>query len=437
MPGINPFLVTIPWAIPQLSAFPFTTLALIDVYVLAVLLIWVFVGYPLLMLRFALVRKDVEKNYSFQPFFSILVPSFNEESVIEQRIQNLRGLSYPKDKYEIIVIDSGSSDATRSIVERMCLESEAPRTRLVCEGQRKGKASAINCGCAQATGEIMLVTDANSYFDVNVLRELAPHFENPEIGGVGGRYAVSNPDNPLPSTEQFYWDLETLLRTGESALDSACLFQGEINAWRRSIVKADPAMIGEDLDMSIAIRKKGYKVAFEPNAICYEPSPTSFGEQRTQKKRRCLGTIQNIFKHWRYLFVPGDWYRSVIFPSHKGLLVVTPFMFVGVLLGYIVLWDPRLILSHLFINSALFLILLYLYLQFGPRLHQAYASSRPAKFSFLRVARYVLFDELLLLLAWKDFFSRRYSVLWEKIDSTRVGAEPPAPLQDFSLEQLT
>ena len=99
-------------------------------------------------------------------------------------------------------------------------------------------------------------------------------------------------------------------------------------------------MIGEDLDMSIAIRKKGYKVAFEPNAICYEPSPTSFSEQRTQKKRRCLGTIQNIFKHWRYLIVPRDWYRLIIFPSHKGLLMVTPFMFVGILLGYTVDLEP-------------------------------------------------------------------------------------------------
>jgi cellulose synthase/poly-beta-1,6-N-acetylglucosamine synthase-like glycosyltransferase len=76
-----------------------------------------------------------------------------------------------------------------------------------------------------------------------------------------------------------------------SELDTACLFQGEINAWRKSLVDADTAMIGEDLDMSIKIWKKGYKVAFEPDAICYEPAPTSLGEQLTQKKRRCFGTI--------------------------------------------------------------------------------------------------------------------------------------------------
>ncbi len=435
MLGINAFtFATLPAEIPLLNVFPVHTLALIAVYALAALLIWVFVGYPLLMLRFALVHRPPEKNYSFQPFFSILVPTFNEEAVIEKRIQNLRALRYPKDKYEILVIDSGSSDATKSIVQRMCHEGGAPLTKLVCEDERRGKASAINCGSAHAAGDIILVTDANSFFDANVLAELGPHFESPEVGGVGGRYMVSNPDNPLPLTEQFYWELETLLRTGESALDSACLFQGEINAWRKCIVDADTAMIGEDLDMSIAIRKKGYKVAFEPNAICYEPSPTSFSEQRTQKKRRCLGTIQNIFKHWRYLVVPRDWYRLIIFPSHKGLLTVTPFMFVGILLGYTVIWNPLLVLSHLVIVSALFLILLSVYLRFGPRLHQADASSSPAKFSFLRVARYVLFDEYLLLLAWKDFFFGRYWVLWEKIDSTRAGAEPAEPLSGVYVE---
>jgi biofilm PGA synthesis N-glycosyltransferase PgaC len=407
-------------AIDLLSTFPIHTAALIAAYVLALLLIWTFVGYPLLMLRFALRGKRVKKNYAFQPFISILVPTFNEEAVIEKRIQNLRELRYPKDKYEILVVDSGSSDNTKRVVEHLCTEAAEPPIRLVCEDQRNGKASAINCGAARAAGDIVLVTDANAWFDENALAELAPYFENANIGGVGGRYVVSNSENSLPAVEQFYWDLEDLLRTGESALDSACLFQGEINAWRKSLVKADPAMIGEDLDMSIAIREKGYKVAFEPKAVCYEPSPVSFSEQLIQKKRRCLGTIQNIAKHWKYLLVPKDWYRLLIFPSHKGLLMFTPFMFVGVLLAYVLVWNPALILSHLFIMSALFLGLLALYQRLMPRLHNTYAGSRCAKISFLSLVQYVLFDEYLLLLAWKDFISNKYTVLWDKVDSTRV-----------------
>jgi len=118
--------------------------------------------------------------------------------------------------------------------------------------------------------------------------------------------------------------------------------------------------------------------------------------------------------------VPRDWYRLIIFPSHKGLLMFSPFMFIGILLGYVLIWDPLLILGHLFIMSALFLILLALFERFLPRLYRAYGRPAPGKVSFLAIASYVLFDEYLLLLAWKDFFSRRYSVLWEKVSSTRA-----------------
>ena len=108
----------------------------------------------------------------------------------------------------------------------------------------------------------------------------------------------------------------------------------------------------------------------------------------------------------------------------------TPFMFVGIVLGYIVIWNPAVVLSHIFIMSALFLILLFFYLQFVPRLQRAYDGTPRKKVSLLRLAMYVLFDEYLLLLAWRDFLFRRYSVLWEKIDSTRESVGPVEPYKD-------
>jgi predicted membrane metal-binding protein len=95
-------------------------------------------------------------------------------------------------------------------------------------------------------------------------------------------------------------------------------------------------------------------------------------------------------------------------------------MFIGILLGYILIWNPYLILEHLFIMSALFLTLLVVYLRYVPRMQQAYVSTRRVKVRLLAIAYYVLFDEYLLLLAWRDFLFGRYSVLWEKIDSTRA-----------------
>jgi len=90
---------------------------IILLYLLSFLLIWQFVGYPSLMAIVALKSKPKNKDYSFQPFVSIIVPTYNEDKVIEKGIRNLFDLDYPKDRYEIIVVDSGSTDSTTEIVE--------------------------------------------------------------------------------------------------------------------------------------------------------------------------------------------------------------------------------------------------------------------------------------------------------------------------------
>jgi len=127
----------------------------------------------------------LDKDYSYQPYMTIIVPAYNEEQVIKRRIENLLCQDYPEDKFEIIVIDSGSTDYTSKIAKGF--EKDNSNVRVIEEGARKGKASAINLGKSYARGEIILVTDANTIFDANALREIAPHFKNPKIGAVGGR----------------------------------------------------------------------------------------------------------------------------------------------------------------------------------------------------------------------------------------------------------
>src|SRR5208337_4482314 len=123
---------------------------------------------------------------------------------------------------------------------------DSPLLSLVSEAQRNGKGSAINVGASHAKGDIILVTDANCVFNQNALKELAPHFKDPQVGAVGGRYVVLNPDNALTLSNKFYRDLEHVLRTGEAALCSAVLFDGEMNAWRKGLVNIDPKMPTED-----------------------------------------------------------------------------------------------------------------------------------------------------------------------------------------------
>jgi cellulose synthase/poly-beta-1,6-N-acetylglucosamine synthase-like glycosyltransferase len=361
------------------------------------------------------------KDYSYQPFVSILVPTYNEENVISNRIENLNHLDYVNDNYEIIVVDSGSNDHTRDIVRRKIKENTGkPELKLVIEKERRGKASAINYGKEHANGDIILVTDANSIFENDVLKEMMPHFNDPKIGAVGGKYTLPNSDTLITSSNQFYLDIEYIMRKGESILDSACLFHGEINAWRKNIVDADIGIISEDLDMAIQIRRKKYKVEYEPKAINYEPAPTSIEEQIIQRKRNSIGTIKNIFKHIDYWLLPRDMYSLVIFPSHKGLVMFSPFILIAIPILYFLIMDLKIIVTHFVLVLISFIMLFLVFNSLKSKIIKA--NKLKSRFSFKSLPKiifYVLLNEYILLLAWKDFIFGKYSVLWDKVESTR------------------
>jgi len=397
------------------------TILIIALTISSGLLFWQFVGYPLLMSVIVLRKKPKNIDYSFQPFVSILVPTFNEEKVIANRIENLFSLNYLKNNYEIIIIDSGSEDNTTEIVQKIqkIHGSSYPELLLLNETHRNGKASAINFGKKHSKADFILVTDANAHFDKNVLQELMPHFKDHKVGGVGGRYCVSNLENPLAASTSFYWDLEYIMRIGESLIDSACSFHGEINAWRKGLIDADPHMLTEDLDMCISIRKKGYRIEYEPKAIVYEPAATSIQDQITQRRRTCIGTIQCLFKSWKFFFFPRNLYSGFIFHSHKTLSIISPFLLLSIPIFYFLTFNIEEILFHFIIFSCISVVFLLILLNFKKKIVKPTTYNK-SKISIFKLISYVLLNEYLILSAWKNYFTGKYSVLWEKVESTRI-----------------
>lgn len=388
-------------------------------YLLSFLLLWQFVGYPLLMVAVVFISKHKNKDCNYQPFVSIIVPAYNEEKVIERKIKNLFDLDYPRDKYEIIVVESGSTDGTYKIVKSI-IEGNAnlkPVLKLIKEKERKGKASAINLGKGHAQGDFILVTDANSIFDRNVLSEIMPHFKDSKVGAVGGRYVVSDPENSLAASESFYWNLEYITFKGESYLDSPAIINGTISAWRKKIVEAD-TLLSEDVDMALQVRRAGYNIEYEPNAVVYERAATTPRDQIIQRKRTSIGVLQCIFKHWKYFLLPSNLYNLLIFPSHKILAMLSPFLLLAIPVLYMLSGDFKTIFMHFFLTLLIFGLLLSLLMHLKSKL----IKDEKMNFSISAIPKivyYVLLNEYLILLAWRDFIFRRYSVVWEKAESTR------------------
>ena len=391
-------------------------------YFLSFLIIWQFGGYQLLMATIAIISKPKEKNYGYQAFVSIIVSAYNEERVVENRINNLLNLDYPKDKYEIIVVESGSTDNTYQIVNDVINKRKNtinPTIKLLREKRRKGKASAINFGQKNANGDIILGTDANTIFDKNVLKEMIPHFEDRKVGAVDGRYVVLNPDNTLTSSESFYWELESIMRMGESVLGSVCALHGKINAWRKNIVDADTDMLAEDLDMAVQIKRKGYKIQYEPNAIAYEPSAKTHKDQIIQKERIAIGRIQCFFKHRAYLVFPIDLYRLLIFPSRRTLSIFSPFIFLAIPILYALVNNIFTIVTHIILTLMIFLIVFSIFMILKSKIIKT-TKSKFSLSSIFKIVYFVLFEEYIILLAWKDYIFKKYSILWEKAESARM-----------------
>ncbi len=214
------------------------------------------------------------------------------------------------------------------------------------------------------------------------------------------------------------------MRRGESIVDSACLFHGEINAWRKNLAEADTDNLSEDLDIAIQIRRAGYKIEYESSALVYEPGATTARDQIRQRKRTTTGTLQCIFKYRDYLLLPRDLYSLLIFPSHKGLVMLSPLLLVSVAILYLLVRDIGIIVAHATVTFVLFAVLLVVLLSLRSKLVDgAQGPSAGSLTSVPRILYYVLLNEYLVFLAWIDLLLGRYSVLWEKAESTRAAVE--------------
>lgn len=386
-------------------------------YSFTLLLIWQFIGYPIIMALIIIERKPFKKN-NYYPHISIITATYNEEKVIGKRIKNLLELDYPSDKYEIIIVDSGSTDKTVAIAEDIKTQysGNKPIIKILQEGKRNGKASAINFAKSHAEGEILLIADANSIYDRNAIREITPYFEDPKVGAVSGRYTVLNKDETLARSEGFYWEIEQIMFTGESAIDSIPTVIGTISAWRKELVDFSKDTITEDLDMTIRVRRAGYKIKYEPNAITYEPAATSVNDQIKQRRRTSLGTIQCIFKNLDYFLVPRNLFSLLIFPSHKSIVMVSPFILLAIPVLYLLSFNIFTVITHVLISVESFTMMLITLIGLKSNITK---KSGKAKFSVISTAYYVLLNEYIILIAWKDFILRKNNVLWEKAESTR------------------
>jgi cellulose synthase/poly-beta-1,6-N-acetylglucosamine synthase-like glycosyltransferase len=255
-------------------------------------LVWTHVGYPAAAALVARIRRRPVRGADDTPSVTVIVAAWNEEDVIERRLENLLALDYPKDRLEIVVTSDASTDRTHELVQAV------PGVRLiVCE--RGGKVAAQDRAVRETESDIVAFSDANATWAPDTLRKLVRAFADPDVAYVCGRLVLTAADGS--NREGVYWRYETWLRAQESALGSVTGGNGSVYAVRRSdYVEVDPRF-GHDLSLPYLMVQHGRRAVYDPEALAFEkPTP----EIETEYRRKV-----RMFEHCWLIVLRGRMLR--------------------------------------------------------------------------------------------------------------------------------
>ncbi|MEW6145837.1 MAG: glycosyltransferase [Thermodesulfobacteriota bacterium] len=373
------------------------------------LIIAPYLFYPgvMIVLGFLISNKG-RWNSGRTPSVTIIIPTFNEEKVIAERVRNLDTLLYPRDLIQVIIVDSGSKDKTFELAKETVRASSLDHIVLRQE-ERKGKANAVNHAIQFAKGEIILVSDANALFEKDSIQQIVKPFADKKVGGAGGRF-ITLGANLVGKGEELYWSIEGKIREAESDIYSITNFSGEFNSFRKDLgILLDEKSLAEDFDLSLQIIEKGYRLVYVPEAVVYEPAVEHSHDLIKQKKRRAVGTIQVLFKHIGMFANPKLFVFDLLLFFHKVLRVFTPIIAIAIIITLCLYFNS---LDYGYKYEALGISAVVILALIG-------VIEVVFRKGFLRKLYYFLLVQYSYILAWIEFITGRYKVTWDKTDSSR------------------
>ncbi|MFL6214134.1 MAG: polysaccharide deacetylase family protein [Blastocatellia bacterium] len=259
-------------------------------------------------------------DLDYSPTVAVIVPAYNEEKVVVQTITSLLASDHPPG-FEIVVVDDGSKDATYRRVKEVF--SDEPRVRVFTKANG-GKPAALNFGVTHTAAEIVIALDADTIFARDTISKLVRHFSDPKIGAVAGNAKVGNRLNLLTRWQALeYITSQNLDRRAFNLLNCITVVPGAVGAWRRELVVEAGGFtdetLAEDADLTMAIRKHGYSIVYEDEAIALTEAPDTVRGFVKQRYRWMYGTLQAAWKHKDALFRPR--YGSLGFVALPNIFI--------------------------------------------------------------------------------------------------------------------
>lgn len=299
------------------------------------LIAFTYAAYPLIVAILAWVMPNPVTGGQYSPYVSIVLCVRNEERWLEQKLQNLASLYYPRDFIEVIVCSDGSTDGTETIAGRWINRG----VRLISSSERIGKAACINIAVESAQGEVVIFTDARQKLSENAILELVSTLGDPSIGAAGGELVIGDSeDEGFGAGVNFYWKYEKWIRRNEAAFDSCIGLSGALYGIRKSdFTPIPPETVLDDVIVPMDMVIRGRRVVMVPSAKAFDIPSDDIERERRRKVRTLAGNFQMLQLRPAYLN-PAANPVFMQFLSHKVLRLFMPLFLLTTLIFSFVLY---------------------------------------------------------------------------------------------------
>ena len=275
------------------------------------LVFYTYVGYGVLLWLLVKIKRIVRGRPTLPdlpaddalPDVTFLVCAFNEQDVVDQKIENTRLLDYPREKLHLMWVTDGSTDDTNLRL------AQYPDVQVVFTPERRGKTAALNHGLSLVTTPITVMTDANTMVNAEAIRHIVRCFQDPKVACVAGekRVIARHESQTAAQGEGLYWRYESTLKKLDSELYSAMGAAGELNAIRTALYQPMPEnALLDDYVMSMRMVDAGYRIAYTPDAYAMEYGSADLAEESKRKRRIAAGGLQSTW-----------WLRAMLNPFRR------------------------------------------------------------------------------------------------------------------------
>lgn len=373
------------------------------------LLFYCYAGYGIILYAWNHFKRifspqKIVVNFELPPV-TLIVAAYNEEAVLEKKIENCLALDYPSHLLKIIFITDGSTDHSREII------AQHEPIILLHQNERKGKSAAIKRAMRFVETPIVIFSDANSMLNTASIKNIVRHYADGKVGGVAGEKKILNGDHHsvVGEAEGLYWKYESFMKKQDAEFNTVVGAAGELFSIKTELFHSfDDNIILDDFVISMHVCLAGYQIEYEPCAFAIETPSASLVDEEKRKIRIAAGAYQTIGYLKKCLNIFKYPLLTLQYFSRRLLRwVASPLLIIIILLANI-----SLVIDHqgMIYNYLLFAQAVFYFLAIAGR----FFISIGWRMGVLNIPFYFLFMNLCLVKGFFNYIQGRQTVAWEK-----------------------